>query len=520
MDKQQKLGILGRTLLLLATLAWGSSFVILKSTINDVPPMFVIGLRFFFAGAVLLLVFIKRLKTLSKTTFLAGVIIGITVTIAYLTQTYGLKYTTPGKNAFLTASYCVMCPFLSFLLFKQRIKLKNLISAVLCVLGIGLISLTKEENVTTSLLGEGLTLVSAVFFALQIVFISFYHKKGADSMLTLVFMFLTAGILQLLISFTFELSHVGIGAYKLNGEELLKIGYLAVVCTLFAQSAQLIGQKYTPSNQSALILSLEAVFGMLFSVILKEEELTLLIGLGFVVVFISILISEIDISTIINKISKNTKKAVIFDLDGTIIDTAEDIKDAMNFMLSKYGFETISVERMKECLGGDRQEIVRLSIGREISEELLNECAEVYAQKYIDSKSPKTKVFDGISEVIYELKKRGYYIIVLSNKPQVEMGPLNEKLLGKLNLDELVGLREDILPKPNPQGALNLLKKYNVDPKNAYFIGDGETDILTGINANITPIAVLWGNRNREFLSKIGAEIFAEKPEDLLEIIK
>ena len=301
MEKTKKMNLIGQLLLFLATLAWGTSFVILKDTIEQVPPMFVIAIRFLFAGVIMALVFFKKLKVADKYSIVSGVLVGLTVAGAYIAQTYGLTMTTPGKNAFITSSYCVMCPFLAWLIIKQKPKAKNIISALLCILGIGLIALSGEKASSSStLLGDALTLVSAVFFAVQIVFIDKFQSKGARSIVLLIFEFLTAGIIFAIVTLVFEMPVWTIEKYALNGQELLKIGYLALSCTLFAQSAQLIGQKYTTANQSALILSLEAVFGMLFSVIMGVEKLSLTLGIGFFIVFISILISELTFGKKLN----------------------------------------------------------------------------------------------------------------------------------------------------------------------------------------------------------------------------
>ena len=290
------MNLIGQALLLAATLVWGTSFVILKDTISEVPPMFVIAIRFLVAGIVLALFFIKKLKSVSKRSLLRGVIVGVFLAAAYVTQTYGLMNTTPGKNAFLTSSYVVMCPFMLWILFKKKPTVKNIVSAVICIVGIGLIALSGEQQSgTSSLLGDGLTLVSAVFFGLQIVFIAHFQSKGEDSVVMLVFEFLTAGLIFALISLFAELNTYGIGAYALQGNNLFNVIYLTLACTLFAQSAQMIGQKYTATNQSALILSLESVFGMLFSVIMGVEKVTFVLGLGFAVVFVAILISELEI---------------------------------------------------------------------------------------------------------------------------------------------------------------------------------------------------------------------------------
>ncbi len=309
--KQNRLNLIGQSLLFLATLAWGTSFFILKDTIEKTPAFFVLALRFLFAGVMFCLIFYKRLKTLNKSTFLKGVILGVLVYLAYATQTEGLKHTTPGRNAFLTSSYCVMCPFLLLVLFKVKPTFQNVISALLCILGVGLVALSGDSGVGNNvLLGDGLTLVGAVFFSLQIIAIDKFQKSGADSMLLLIFELLTVGVLCGLSTIIFELPSASAHAYSLNADQILKIGYLAVACTLFAQFAQIIGQKFTTANQSAIILSLEAVFGVLFSVIFASEKLTLMIIIGFVTIFVAILSSEvkIDVKKLLNKNKKEGKE--------------------------------------------------------------------------------------------------------------------------------------------------------------------------------------------------------------------
>ena len=213
-------------------------------------------------------------------------------------------------------------------------------------------------------------------------------------------------------------------------------------------------------------------------------------------------------------------KAVLFDLDGTVMDSLLDLTDAMNAMLIKFGFNVITPEQMRAVLGAPSREIVRLSINKQISEQLLDECLDSYTEFYVGGKSPKTFVFDGIKNVIDQLKKRGFKIFAVTNKPVHEIEPIKERLLVPLGFDKVLGVTDGVEPKPNPKGTLNLLKEFDIKPENAYFVGDGETDVLTAINAKVNCIAVLWGNRDKEFLSKYGATTFAKNPEELLEIIK
>lgn len=299
MEKAKKLNLIGQLLLLAATIVWGTSFFILKETIEQVPTFYVIAIRFIVAGLGLWLIFLKRLKNIDKNSIKKGAFLGLCLAGAYIAQTIGLKHTTPGRNAFLTSSYCVMCPFLMWMLFKKKPKLYNLISAITCVVGIGLIALSgSSSNGENTFLGDGLTLVGAVFFGLQIVFIDKFQKGGYDSIKLLVPEILTAGGVFLAISLCLELPFDGIGAYALNTKQMINILYLTLACTLFAQSAQIIGQKYTTANQSAIILSLESVFGTFFSVIFANERLTVGLVIGFAVVFVAILITELKLDPI------------------------------------------------------------------------------------------------------------------------------------------------------------------------------------------------------------------------------
>ncbi len=295
-SEKRKQNLLGQAMLFLATLAWGTSFIILKETISEVPAFFVIAIRFLIAGGLFGAIFSKSLKNMQKTTFIRGVVLGLILASAYITQTLGLSYTTAGRNAFVTGSYCVMCPFAVWIICKKKPKIVNIVSAILCIIGLGLVSLSGDDGVGENLLlGDGLTLIGAVFFALQIVYINTYQEKGEKISNLLPIELLTAGVILMALSLVFELPRTGISGYKLNLEQVLKIGYLCIVCTLFANFAQMFGQKFCSPNQTSIILTLEAVFGVVFSVILGDERLTTMLIFGFITIFVSILISEITV---------------------------------------------------------------------------------------------------------------------------------------------------------------------------------------------------------------------------------
>ena len=213
-------------------------------------------------------------------------------------------------------------------------------------------------------------------------------------------------------------------------------------------------------------------------------------------------------------------KAVLFDIDGTLLDTAEEITDAMNKMLIRRGFRTVTPDMMKTFLGGSARDIVSLSIGKEIDEALLLECVEEYTENFMSSNSAKIRPFDGIKDAIAVLSARGYKIGALSNKPEYEVELIRENILKPLGVEFSYGTRDGVEPKPDPQGAYIMLEEMGASVENSYFVGDGETDVLTAINAKMNGVAVLWGNRSREFLAEYGATVFADTPEELTNIIK
>lgn len=213
-------------------------------------------------------------------------------------------------------------------------------------------------------------------------------------------------------------------------------------------------------------------------------------------------------------------KLVIFDVDGTLLDSEKDITDAMNKMLAHRGYPLITSEEMRTFLGESTEGVTRLSLKKDVGEEEFKKCVDEYVSNYMGGGSPKTKPYAGIAEAISEIKARGYKVAVLSNKPQVEIDRIKDRLIVPLGIEEIVGASSQIPLKPDPYGAKCVMEKHGAKPENTFFVGDGETDVMTALNGGMKCVAVLWGNRDREFLSKFGATVFAEKPADLLDIIK
>ena len=213
------------------------------------------------------------------------------------------------------------------------------------------------------------------------------------------------------------------------------------------------------------------------------------------------------------------KKIVIFDLDGTLIDSVHDIADCVNLMLEKYGYQKRKLDEIKQMIGNGARNLVKRAIGLDLSASELDERLKVYDEIYTNCGCPKTKVFDGMAEVLRELKSRGFLLGIVTNKQQSATEEIYNSMLKEFNFDCVVGQRKGLKIKPDPDGVYSILENCGVSKENAYFVGDGETDVQVAINAGVKGIAGLWGYRTRAQLEAVGAKVFATIPQDLSKII-
>lgn len=284
---QQKDIMRYRLLIVAVTIIWGSSFVIVKDVTNVVSPAWLLAIRFSVAAVILACIFAHGHGKLYRDPglLMRGAVLGTALFAAYYLQTVGITDTTPGKNAFLTATYCVIVPFTSWALSRRRPTAFNVVAAAVGLAAIGLISL--DDNLTLRF-GDAMTLACAVFYALHISLVA-RLARGRDIYVLTMWQFATVAVWSVVFGCALETPPLG----ALDTETLVQIAYLAVVVTAVALLFQNIGQKHVPPAQAGLLLSLESVFGAAFSIALGAEDLTLRIGVGFCVMFCAILISEL-----------------------------------------------------------------------------------------------------------------------------------------------------------------------------------------------------------------------------------
>lgn len=280
---------LAKPMLFVAAFIWGSSFFVMKNTLDAVPTFYLLAIRFT-AGAVLLgLACWHKWKALRRDYLWRGAVMGAFLFLAYSIQTFGLMGTTPSKNAFLTAVYCVIVPFLYWAAARKRPDRYNILAALLCVTGVGLVSLTDQLTITW---GDWLTLLCAVFYASHIVAVA-KVSPGKDIYLLTVFQFAFAALYAWIGGVLTEDFPT---AALAEPSVLLSLAYLCVMATTVALLFQNVGQVWSDPASAAVILSLESVFGVLCSVIFYGDPVTARLVAGFGLIFVAVLCSETKFS--------------------------------------------------------------------------------------------------------------------------------------------------------------------------------------------------------------------------------
>ncbi len=282
--KGNKLHIIADLALVLVAIIWGSGFTASKMALDSgFGPFYMMAFRFTIAAVIMRVVLYKKLKNITRDELKAGAIIGAFLFFAFGTQTVGLIFTTPSKNAFLTGTNVVMVPFIYWAISRVKPDIYSIIAAVVCFLGIGTLSYDGSFSMG---IGDTLSLICAVGFACHISLTGFFAKKVDVIKLAFLQMVFAA-----ILSFGTAIFFEDLPA-EFSRTGVLSIIYLGVFSTMVAFFLQTVAQKYTTASRTAIILSTEAIFGTLFSVILLSEQLTVNMIIGGCAIFIAIITVE------------------------------------------------------------------------------------------------------------------------------------------------------------------------------------------------------------------------------------
>ncbi len=212
------------------------------------------------------------------------------------------------------------------------------------------------------------------------------------------------------------------------------------------------------------------------------------------------------------------KTTLIFDLDGTLLNSIDDIAICMNEVLKSLNLKTYEIEEYKYFVGYGVDVLVDNVLKNNL--EFKNEVAKKFKALYDDNLHKNTKPYDGIFELLDELKKLNFNLAVLSNKPDNMTKAYVKEIFKDYPFVEIHGQKENFPKKPDPTQALNIALSLNVDSKDVYFIGDTKVDMQTAKSANMKAIGVLWGFRDEKELKEFGADFIVKHPLEILEIVK
>ena len=213
------------------------------------------------------------------------------------------------------------------------------------------------------------------------------------------------------------------------------------------------------------------------------------------------------------------KKLVIFDLDGTLLNTLEDIKECLNIALEKFGYKTLTTPEVLKRVGYGAKKLVELALGNPTPEEL-EKVFNVYVPLQAKCDNSKTVLYDGLDEVLVSLKRKGYKLAIVSNKPDSVTQIVCEQKLKKYGFDFITGNRPELFsPKPDKSCVEYCLNSMGIDKKDAIYVGDSEVDVKTFVSAGLDGIGVLWGFRPKELLVDAGCVHFASDGQELLDKI-
>lgn len=275
--------------LLLCGVIWGSGFVVMKNSLDMLSINWLLAIRFTLAALLLCALLYKKLLSANKPMLLAGLLCGCIMYAAYFTQTIGLKGTTAGKNAFLTAVYVIFVPFINWAFIKRKPGARVLIAGALCLAGVGVIALNAGFSVNT---GDAWTLLCGLLYAVHIVCVSMYTNKGMDVMLLTALQFAGTALCAGIAAVLFE--PLPQAKVLFASDTLYSLLYLGLACTLLALLLQNIGLRYAPAAHASLLMSTEAPFGFLFGMVFLREPLSPRFLLGAALIAGSILLSELS----------------------------------------------------------------------------------------------------------------------------------------------------------------------------------------------------------------------------------
>jgi drug/metabolite transporter (DMT)-like permease len=289
----------GEIALLFNTLIWGGTFALIKNAFTDISPLLFLGLRFSIAALIFLPFVYASLKKTNKPTLIAGAVLGFFYFTGFAAQTLGLNLTTATKSGFITGTFVVFIPILQLIIEKRKPKWFNILSVFLVLIGLIMLS-SKGENAIDFIkqlgsdfnLGDLLTLLCAILFAFQVVYVDVFTKKYEYLPMVFVQLLIT-GFGGFILSFIFSISTLETVKFTFNTTVITAILYTAIFASIIATVIQLKFQKFVSPTKAGIIFSIEPIFAAVFAYFLLSEKISNFGLAGCLLIFIGLIVSEI-----------------------------------------------------------------------------------------------------------------------------------------------------------------------------------------------------------------------------------
>ena len=208
-------------------------------------------------------------------------------------------------------------------------------------------------------------------------------------------------------------------------------------------------------------------------------------------------------------------KAVIFDLDGTLINSIDDLADSANAVLRQYGFPTHDTESYKYRVGNGIRKLMQRALPQD-KQDLLDAALAKFKQIYAEHNMDKTAPYDGIKELLQTLKQRRIPVAICTNKHDEAAKDIVKQLFAQDTFDQIIGDKPGLARKPDPGKVLAIAKNWQLAPSEIAYLGDSGVDMQTAVNAGMLPVGVLWGFRKEDELLADGAKVLLQNPAELL----
>lgn len=212
-------------------------------------------------------------------------------------------------------------------------------------------------------------------------------------------------------------------------------------------------------------------------------------------------------------------KAAIFDLDGTTLNTLDDLKEAVNHALEGLGLPKRTLEEVRGFAGNGVRKLIERSVPVDSGSDVADKAYKAFSEYYAIHCADNTRPYDGIIDAVSKAREAGMKTAIVSNKDDYAVQELVEKLMPHL-FDYVVGVSSTVRPKPAPDAALAAMSALGVSARQCVYIGDSEVDIQTASNASLSCISVTWGFKTREFLQEHGAQVIVDSTDELLDCLR